>query len=266
MVIMYRKIIDLTLGLLLLSCCILQVLGDGYYLGIRQDTGINALVSPNQANLNVWSSVAVYDASVSTADFTANELYALAQLAHTEMNNDFVTNKIGNKRRPATMAALAIGNLVYFSSSIRSRTNYIMTLKQGDVIDQKLNQCMATLEANRQLEAGQIKKHMNNAQCGEVTCLQLQRLDQAANKPDWDTTSKRQIVAYGPSDDPAYRGDVPKACCGDPNPHTNEPLDETIWGCSALMTQEGVGMYPAIAETLVLPTAMPVSIRYVALC
>ena len=263
---MYHKVFDLLLGLILLSSCILHVLGDGYTLGIVQDAGVNDLTTQNQAKLNVFSSVAVYDASVSTADFTQNELYALAQLAHQEMNAIFVKENIGKGRRPATMAALAIGNLVYFASSIRSKTNYIMTLKKGDIIDQKLNQCMATLETTRGLPPNSMQKHMNNAQCGEVTCLQLQRLDQASNKPNWDSTPKRQIVAYGPSDDPAYKGDVPKACCGDPNTHTNAPVDPTIWGCSALMTQEAVGMYPAISGPLVLPTAMPVTIRHVSLC
>lgn len=260
---MYNKVVHLILSFLLLFSCIIHVSCDDYPpLQIQQDLRATTLGSQNQGNVNVWSSVAVYDASVATADFTAIELYALAQLAHDEMKADFVKpgSTVGKKRQPATMAAMAIANLVYFSSSIKSKTNYIMDLKKNDVINQKLNQCMATLEAKRELQSGQIKKHMNNAQCGEITCLQMQRLD-TMPKPNWDTTPKKAIVAYGPSDDPNFRGDVPKACCG-------ETGDLTIWGCAAFMAQEGLTTYPTPAPgtPLVLPAAKPLSSRFVGLC
>lgn len=186
-VVIYNKAFDLILTIILLSSGILHVLGD-YRVGIQQDQGVNKLKKPNQANLNFWSLVAVYDKSVLTTDFTSEELYALAQLAHQEMKTIFETEGIGNKRQPATMAAMAIGNLVYFSSSIRSKTNLIMEIKKNDIIDQKLNQYMTTLQAKRKLQDGQLKKHINNVQRGEVTCLELQRLDQAPDKPVWDST------------------------------------------------------------------------------
>ena len=250
---MYSKPSNSLVRLLLLVTCILQALG--LELHIKQDTHVSGIY--------VWTSVAVYAEDVDTSSFLAQELYGLARVAYTEMRADQRERGLGERRRPNVMSALAIGNLVYFASSLKG-SHFIMDPSRSDtVIAKKLRACQAGLQVDREKQLGgaQVSIHKNKAQCGEILALHLQETDAHPGKPDL-TTSSKKIVAYGGSQ---IEVAVPMACCGDTQP--GHAVDLTSWGCKQFMQFQNVGIFPAIdKDTLVLPPIEPVSFRRVPLC
>lgn len=223
-----------------------------YPLGIKRDKGLGTTI--------IFSSVVVYANDVDTTTFTDPELYGLAQGAWKEMQTAFTLegDKIGRNRQPFTMAAMAIGNLVYFSSSHKT-FNYVQNLVANDVMSIALKKCQSGL-ASAAAEAGTDPPqatHRTKASCGEVGCLLYHNRDTQAMIAGFNPNNKK-IVAYG--------GNNQMLCCGDPARPSAGSEDPTSWGCYEFMDSEGVTRTPTTTLDLQFPAARPVDIRYVNVC
>ncbi len=97
-------------ALVLLCTCVLNVLAV-VNLGIARDQRAQAV------HYHVWSSRVTY--AKDTERFSNDEIYALAKVAYDEMEKLWETDVIDEWKRPAMMAAMAVGKDVYFSSSIK---------------------------------------------------------------------------------------------------------------------------------------------------
>ena len=248
---MFSKPSQLVFTLLLLSHYILNAFAT-YPLGIQKDA------TQGLGNTAIYSSVVVYADDVDTTTFTDPELYGLAQGAYAEMQNLFVVNKVGGRKRPFTMAAMAIGNLVYFSSSHKS-TNYVENLPANDVMSLALQKCQSglALTAAQAGAAAPQTTHRSHASCGEVGCLLYHNRDTAPMIAGFNPNNKK-IVAYG--------GNIQMLCCGDPALPTASTDDPTSWGCYEFMNSEGVTRTPKTELPLQFPAAIPVAIRHVNVC
>lgn len=253
---MFFDLLKLSLSLLLLSNYLLNALA-AYTLGIRRDEG-----SPGMQSTYVWSSVAVYAADVDTTTFTEPQLYGLAQMAWNEMQTQFYnpdgTPAYGGSKRPFTMSAMAVGNLVYFSSSMKG-TNYVQNSGASSDITIALQMCQAGLQAQAEPGVQVSAIHRNKASCGEVGCLLYQSRDTAAQVPGFNP-DKRTIVAYG---GPKPDNGMQMPCCGSP---VVPGFDPSSWGCYQFMQSQNVDMPDITSETLELPTVEPLAIRYVSIC
>ncbi len=244
--------LQMLLSLLLLSNFLLSALAL-YTLGIRRDDA-----SPGMQQTYVWSSVAVYAATVDTTTFTQQQLYGLAQLAWNEMQALFIEEKIGSRKAPYTMSAMAVGNLVYFSSSMKG-TNYIQNAGQNSEVSIGLQKCQAGLQAQAQPGVQISATHRNKASCGEVGCLLYQSRDTATQIPGFNA-EKRVIVAYG---GPKGSDGNQMPCCGSP---VVPGYDPTSWGCYQFMQSQSVNMPDTTTAPLELPPDEPSAIRYVSIC
>ena len=152
-------------------------------LGIARDQRAQAL------HYHVWSSRVTYVKD--TSRFSNDELYALAKVAYDEMEALWETDIIDEWKRPAMMAAMAVGNDVYFSSSIKGSGDkktkdedgkhvglsfiydYNELKKNGrddrsHVVSQKLKACQLALFEKDDTTA---PRHNSHASCAEIMVL-----------------------------------------------------------------------------------------------
>ena len=244
--------VNFLLSLFLFSSFLLNALAL-YTVGIRRDD-----ISPGMQQTYVWSSVAVYAPTVDTTTYTQQQLYGLAQLAWNEMQALFVADGIASRKAPYTMSAMAVGNLVYFSSSMKM-VNYIQNAGQNSEIAIELQKCQAGLQAQAAAGVQISATHRNKASCGEVGCLLYQSRDTATQIPGFNA-EKRVIVAYG---GPKGSNGNQMPCCGSPVVPGNDP---TSWGCYQFMQSQTVNMLDTTTDPLVLPPDEPSAIRYVSIC
>lgn len=255
--------INLFLSLLLLSNVLPSALANflGYRVGIQRDRNSPGFHKPGLQDTYIYSSVAVYEPEVDTTAFSAQELYGLAQLGWIEMQQLFKDDTVGGRQAPYTMSAMAVGNLVYFSSSMKG-THYILGLSEDDDISLALQKCQSGLQAQAGEGVAIQPTHRAKARCGEVGCLLYQARDQEKMIPRFNP-NKRVIVAYGGNKGAETGNQMP--CCGSPAvPGSNN--DPTSWGCYHFMQSQGVLMLDTTADTLSLPAVQPSYIRYVPIC
>ncbi len=232
--------IALLLGLVL--DVVVQAAGELPKLGVERD------LSPGKRTY-LWSSVLTYDKHTDEL-FTDEELTGLARQAWLEMKNDWANVQEGPYRstkdsmsdwRPAAMAALAIGNKVYLSSSLKGWMGFVY--KQAErskvpfhVVD-ALNRCQLALQSSegRDVEG----RHRTQGACGEVLASHQSYLDPTAPE---DPTGR--VSAWGwKNADPEYRqskpeGEFMKPCGGDGSRANDKGRIE--WGCKVFMKEEQV--------------------------
>ncbi|KAH7304113.1 hypothetical protein BKA65DRAFT_580891 [Rhexocercosporidium sp. MPI-PUGE-AT-0058] len=172
----------------------------------------------------VWSSRVTYSEDVGTL-FSDAELYGMASEAYAEMAADWVVRKSTRKQRPAMMGAWAIGNNIYFSSSIKGGA-FLYDLNLGPAESSQsiiaLRRCTISMQVN--------SEHRTGASCAEVMGIHQFYNDPEVtlNKADPTTWPKSRIVAFGIAGKSKDPGPVPP--CGDAN----------AWGCSTYTASLGI--------------------------
>ncbi|KAH7081654.1 hypothetical protein BKA63DRAFT_589404 [Paraphoma chrysanthemicola] len=234
-------------------------------LGIRQDR------SALGQNNHVWNAKLRYDGAVADL-FSDEDLYALAKQAWDEMQADIGPRRVQNGRvnansirkkdEPGMMGLIAVGNTIYFSSSMKGgKFIYGYTLPNGQPgeVTLALDRCQMALRT----EIGEEVKpfHANKASCAEVLALHQYYLDPAVRDEDKETLpAGMRAAAFGDGGNRKRNGERPYAPCG------NEADDRTTWGCHQFLNTMAIVAPPLPQGTLSNPATRPVEITYVPVC
>ncbi|KAH7091144.1 hypothetical protein FB567DRAFT_266432 [Paraphoma chrysanthemicola] len=235
-------------------------------LGIKQDR--SALAQKR----SVWSAKLRYDSAVADL-FSNDDLYALAKQAWDEMQADIEPRRVKNGRQdantitkkddPGMMGLIAVGNTIYFSSSMKGgKFIYGYTLPNGQPgeVTLALDRCQMALRT----QVGEDTKpfHVNKASCAEILALHQYYLDPAVSDADKETLpAGMRAAAYGDGGNKKNPDAArPYEPCG------NKADDKTTWGCAEFLDSMAIVAPPLPRGTLSNPTPRPVEITYVPVC
>ncbi len=215
--------------------------------------GITRDLSADKKKLHLWSSIVTYEKPTAEL-FSDAELNGLARQAYREMIADFKNVNLPVPRhekdrtkewRPATMAALAVGNKVYFSSSLKGQHAFLYQWKKRgeksppEVVD-ALNRCQMALQEKAPEDATVDGQHRVGAACGEVLANHLYYLDPKQPKDDGNA----KVTAWGLAEPRNFEyrenhpdGEFMKPCGGGGKPNSDGHIS---WGCRQFMKNEGV--------------------------
>ncbi|OQO09624.1 hypothetical protein B0A48_05026 [Cryoendolithus antarcticus] len=144
-------------------------------------------------------------------------------MAYDEMVTTFKPGNPGNKRRPATMAALAIGSDVYFSSSLKGKTNFILDTGARKDGTSPVNPPVVE-ELRLAVLRCQLKyttDHRYDAKCAETLAIQAYINSNA----DASTKTQGRITTYSDVEGPK----IVAPCEADEDPTIGQ------WGCRLLL-------------------------------
>ncbi|KAJ0337346.1 hypothetical protein KNSL1_012919 [Colletotrichum chrysophilum] len=145
-------------GLLVLFTIVTSVLAQD--LGIRLDKS-----AYENAQRVIYSSKLTFTANTATL-FTDDQLYGLAGLAHTQMQSKFRADGIDQKLQPSMMAAMAVGNDIYLSSSLKGGWfvyNKFANSHSKPQVRVALERCQARLQDSKKVPVD--KEHQTRASC-----------------------------------------------------------------------------------------------------
>lgn len=167
---MVRKSVSRLLTLSLLSCLALSVFGiDAGVLGISWNVQLATEPTDNPRHKHSWMSIVEFDKNVVDI-FSDEEIVGLARRAFDDMKADYGRNDPPwkdpknnidadqPKDAPAAMSAIAIGQQLFLSSSVRGG-GLGYTPSAFTKVREALIQC--------QMETGGNTKHLTLAGCGE---------------------------------------------------------------------------------------------------
>ncbi|KAF5482678.1 hypothetical protein CGCS363_v015183 [Colletotrichum siamense] len=235
-------------GLLVLFTIVTSVLAQD--LGIKLDRS-----AYENAQRVIYSSKLTFTADTATL-FTDDQLYGLASLAHTQMQSKFRADGIDQKLQPSMMAAMALGNDVYLSSSLKGGWfvyNKFADSRSKPEVRLALERCQAQLQASKKGPVN--KEHQTRASCAEVFTVHQYNLDDEVSQEARRRPPATRIVAFGKAGISGSLG--PQNACGGGESVNDKGL--LTWGCKQFMANEGitVARKPARNANLGLPRPFP---------
>ncbi|KAH8590523.1 hypothetical protein B0O99DRAFT_691532 [Bisporella sp. PMI_857] len=201
--------------------------------------------------LFIWSSKVSYGQDTATL-FSDGELYGLAQQAYQEMEADWAVRQTEDNFRPAMMGALAVGQDVYFASSIKGFGYIYKFFKEATEKPQvllALERCQTALVSS--------KIHRTRGACAEVMCLHQFYSDPAVSATVKANKGPARVVAFGKPFKTAPAAVPVRPCGTDPN----------SWGCAQFMADDEVTTIPeTVAVVTKNPPAVPDTTIHLPIC
>lgn len=230
---------------ILLASSFLSILASAS-LGIKQDQ------TAKNKRLYVWSSVATFDKD-NTEIFNTAEFYGIAKQAYEEMASDWSVQNTPERQQPNVMAALGIGNEIYFSSSVKGGSFVYDDNSRDLAVAIALRNCQIGLQ-DFSPDITISEKHRTKASCAEVLAVHQYYQD-----PQHPPLGPSRMVAFG------KQGNQLTAMkpCGGIN--VNDP-DYTTWGCKQFMEHELIEIFGKIDPVAIDPPVTPISTRQVVIC
>lgn len=228
----YHRWSVVTFVLLLSYAC--TILAAGGILGISQDATGEGYFH--------WSSVAVYEEDTAKLFPEDKDIAAVAKAAYGELINDLNEERdepLAPTHKPYTIAALAVGKEIYFSTTLQGPAFMYTDKIRNTVDDHVAEEISFALKRCQSQSYDGVTGHRTGAACGEPLAAQ-----------QWCSTNKQlklseqnaRVVTWG-----KYNRDAPDDEVG-----IVDPCEGGIkmWGCAAFLKEVNVeGVRDTLGET-----------------